>query len=123
MKRTLNNKDLPFDSVFPKLIGKCAYCHLPIMGKRKKWCSKACGYKAFVIVMAKRGNSAMLRKLALERDKGICKKCGGTDEWQADHIIELRHGGTHEMDNIQTLCIKCHKAKTKFNYRKPGKWK
>lgn len=168
MKRTLNNKDLPFDSVFPKILGKCAYCGVPIVGRRKKWCGKTCGYQAFTEVMARRGNSKALRELALERDNGICAKCGvdslklyrilsaaegvaywddarlhpnrphfillkdlvqklgyGLVQtlWQADHIIEVRHGGSHEMDNIQTLCIKCHKLKTRFNYRKPGKWK
>lgn len=33
--------------------------------------------------------------------------------WEADHILELRDGGEHTLDNLQTLCIPCHKEKTK----------
>ncbi|MCD9188260.1 MAG: HNH endonuclease [Pyrinomonadaceae bacterium] len=32
--------------------------------------------------------------------------------WQADHILEVIHGGKHEMSNLQTLCNLCHKQKT-----------
>lgn len=35
--------------------------------------------------------------------------------WEADHIVEVRHGGEHDLENLQTLCIKCHKEKTKAN--------
>lgn len=33
--------------------------------------------------------------------------------WEADHIVELRDGGEHLLENLQTLCIPCHKRKTK----------
>lgn len=33
--------------------------------------------------------------------------------WEADHIIEVRDGGDHLLENLQTLCIPCHKKKTK----------
>ncbi len=33
--------------------------------------------------------------------------------WEADHIIEVRDGGSNELSNFQTLCIPCHKIKTK----------
>jgi 5-methylcytosine-specific restriction protein A len=33
--------------------------------------------------------------------------------WEADHIIPLHQGGTHHEDNLQILCLICHKAKTK----------
>jgi hypothetical protein len=33
--------------------------------------------------------------------------------WEADHIKELRDGGEHLLENLQTLCIPCHKRKTK----------
>lgn len=35
--------------------------------------------------------------------------------WEADHIVEIRHGGEHTLDNLQTLCLVCHKDKTKRN--------
>lgn len=33
--------------------------------------------------------------------------------WEADHIHEIRDGGEHLLENLQTLCIPCHKKKTK----------
>ena len=42
--------------------------------------------------------------------------------WQADHILEVVHGGKHEMENLQTLCNYCHKNKTaKMNRPKKSK--
>jgi len=33
--------------------------------------------------------------------------------WEMDHIVEVvRGGGACGMDNLQTLCIRCHKVKT-----------
>jgi 5-methylcytosine-specific restriction endonuclease McrA len=38
---------------------------------------------------------------------------GRTDFWDADHKVEVvRGGGECGLDNMQTLCIWCHKAKT-----------
>lgn len=42
----------------------------------------------------------------------------GLSCWQADHILEVVNGGTHTMENLQTLCNSCHKAKTKTLYKK-----
>jgi 5-methylcytosine-specific restriction endonuclease McrA len=41
---------------------------------------------------------------------------GGTfDEagFQIDHIVEVKHGGTNELSNLQLLCPSCHAVKTK----------
>jgi len=32
---------------------------------------------------------------------------------QIDHIIEITHGGTNDINNLQTLCPCCHSVKTK----------
>ena len=37
----------------------------------------------------------------------------GLHTWEADHIVPLAEGGTHHEDNLQTLCIACHKQDTK----------
>lgn len=37
----------------------------------------------------------------------------GVSLWDADHIVEVSAGGDSGLDNIQTLCVPCHKAKTK----------
>jgi len=33
--------------------------------------------------------------------------------FQIDHIIEVKHGGTNELSNLQLLCPCCHAVKTK----------
>lgn len=35
------------------------------------------------------------------------------DLWDADHIVEVVRGGTNRLENLQTLCVSCHKDKTK----------
>ncbi|MCH7868894.1 MAG: HNH endonuclease [Myxococcales bacterium] len=32
--------------------------------------------------------------------------------WELDHIVPLIDGGSHDDENLQTLCIPCHTAKT-----------
>ena len=32
--------------------------------------------------------------------------------WDADHIVPLAEGGSYRLDNVQTLCVPCHKEKT-----------
>jgi 5-methylcytosine-specific restriction endonuclease McrA len=35
------------------------------------------------------------------------------DWWEADHIIPHSEGGEYVLENMRTLCIPCHKARTK----------
>lgn len=35
------------------------------------------------------------------------------DLWDADHIVEVVRGGANSLENLQTLCVSCHKDKTK----------
>lgn len=34
------------------------------------------------------------------------------DWWQADHTVPLVEGGTNSLDNLRTLCLRCHKRVT-----------
>jgi len=43
----------------------------------------------------------------------VCKKCGGADQLQVDHIVPLSFGGPNKMENLQVLCKVCHDQKTK----------
>lgn len=52
-----------------------------------------------------------IRKLVIFRDGGMCVICGETEGLQVDHIVERQHGGGDQMDNLQTLCQRCHKSK------------
>ncbi len=50
---------------------------------------------------------------AIVRDNGRCVKCGSNENLVVDHIKELKDGGSpYDLNNLQTLCKKCHKIKT-----------
>lgn len=81
-------------------------------------------------------------KSVFARDRGICQHCkadcekvgrvywsirdtegqffygkllGFTERsrfWAIDHIIEVAMGGDNDLENLQTLCLNCHKRKT-----------
>ena len=81
---------------------------------------------------------ALAQKI-LRRDKHTCQECGTTErfrqeKWgtcmdgspyyqsksnlEVDHIIEVSDGGNQwDSKNLQTLCVKCHKKKTKASHR------
>ncbi len=57
-----------------------------------------------------------LRNAAMKRDKYICQLCllQGicTPAREVDHILNKARGGSDTMDNLQSVCKPCHKAKT-----------
>lgn len=104
----------------------CLWCDGDITDKtRSTFCRKACAEEFYIRT---RPQHARLR--VFERDRGICAGCGvdvfeglqfartrrsrGTgDLWQADHINPVVEGGGEcGLDNLRTLCTKCHKAAT-----------
>ncbi len=47
-------------------------------------------------------------------DNVVCAICGKhVNKWQIDHIIPLTRGGKHVIENLQLICIECHKKKTR----------
>lgn len=46
--------------------------------------------------------------------KESCSVCGSIDSLEADHIVPVSKGGQHGPLNLQVLCNKCHKEKTKL---------
>lgn len=55
-----------------------------------------------------------------EHVKTECVRCGATKNLECDHIVPVNAGGTHDAENLQTLCSKCHReksAKEKSAYR------
>jgi 5-methylcytosine-specific restriction enzyme A len=114
-----------------KVDGKvvCRGCGSDIPKGRQTWCSHEC-YKTRcpqMVIMAVR-----------ERDKGICQMCGletvrrivwwkdgETAQQQSerrkrekelkaeyDHITPFSEGGETILENMRTLCRKCHKERT-----------
>jgi len=61
------------------------------------------------------------RREVFERDGHVCKKCKETEPLTVHHILEKTNGGTNEINNLVTLCEKCHvtvhKLKRKHRYQ------
>jgi RNA-directed DNA polymerase len=51
---------------------------------------------------------AELRLAVLARDNYQCTQCGSSDHLHVHHCRARRHGGTNQIDNLQTLCEHCH---------------
>jgi 5-methylcytosine-specific restriction endonuclease McrA len=62
-----------------------------------------------------------LRLLALRRDKFRCVKCGARGRLEVDHVISVRTAPERAFDlsNLQSLCPKCHGAKTRIEVGHP----
>jgi hypothetical protein len=62
------------------------------------------------------------RRAVWKRDNGVCKECGtqcsrkGKPKWHMDHILPLIEANGNinywRLENLQTLCVICHKKKT-----------
>lgn len=110
-------------SKFTKSInGYCACgCGIKLKGRQKKWASKECCSNFYAQYEIYRGNATVIRNQVYYRDKGYCRMCGVLDyNWQADHIIPVhKGGGACGLENFQTLCLDCHKEKTKKDLHNP----
>jgi predicted restriction endonuclease len=74
---------------------------------------------SFGLREGKRKGQSDLKWLVLQRDNYKCKNCGNaitTQTSQADHIKPVKSFASFEqanyIDNMQTLCLDCHKSKT-----------
>lgn len=57
-------------------------------------------------------NWPALRRAVFHRDDYACVKCGGRARIECDHVKPRMDGGGDELENLQTLCRKCHMLKT-----------
>ncbi|CEL23996.1 hypothetical protein MB9_0348 [Methanobacterium formicicum] len=65
---------------------------------------------------------AALRHEVFVRDGYRCRECGATnrdEKLEVDHIISVAQGGTDELDNLQTLCQVCNRAKSLRVWKSP----
>ena len=71
--------------------GRCATCHVDTYKVRRE-----------------------LRKIGRGRTRAIRDRGYKPRQsfWELDHIVPLIDGGSHDDENLQTLCIPCHTAKT-----------
>jgi len=69
--------------------GRCAACGLDTVALRRE--------------LRGRGMTRALRKRGFVPRRSL---------WEVDHVVPLVDGGSHDLDNLQTLCTPCHRAKT-----------
>ena len=114
--------------------GQCRWCGSIIndnMGRRNKRASwhPQCSEKYLMIYDGK-----TIRDYIRKRDYGECAYCGDYDaRFEVDHIkplYEQKYKTTEEVDwsywderNLQTLCRKCHKEKTKEDVKRLNEMK
>lgn len=56
-----------------------------------------------------------VRLLAKRRDGFKCVQCGERGRLEVDHKVPIRDGGApYDLDNLQSLCPKCHARKTRM---------
>lgn len=57
-----------------------------------------------------------IRKRIFKRDRGLCQPCLKrgyvTAAREVDHIKPKEQGGSDNDDNLQSICIPCHRKKT-----------
>ena len=49
-----------------------------------------------------------IRAVVLRRDGLRCVECGASSRLECHHIRPLHRGGDNRLDNLETLCTKCH---------------
>ena len=106
-----------------KLGKTCLKCASPLPKLRRKWCSSACSdwfFRNHVFRYAKQVTKLKARQFNNRKIIGYkCALCSViVSTIEIDHII--RAMGTHavksclhHLENLQALCIPCHRAKTK----------
>jgi hypothetical protein len=50
-----------------------------------------------------------IKEEVMKRDSFTCQKCGSNEKLRVHHNIPRIYGGSDDMDNLTTLCTKCHR--------------
>jgi HNH endonuclease len=63
-----------------------------------------------------------LRAKAKARDGNRCTRCPATTKLQVHHVIRPVDGGSDDLDNLVTLCSRCHRLAHRTTNRHKGGW-
>lgn len=86
-----------------------------------RWCSLKCQQGTLAgekVVDCDSGDWYRQRRRALDRDDYLCQNCGVEVGWKTDpetadahvhHKTPVMRGGTHKLENLETLCADCHR--------------
>jgi len=91
---------------------RCVECGKGLPSHRSPYCSRRCQWRFHGHYF---WDSA--RSYVLLRDRYTCRLCGTrrrARDLDVDHIVEIARGGAAlEYSNLQTVCRRCHRAKTR----------
>lgn len=110
---------VPFHEFAPTINNLCGCgCGVELTGRKTRWASKECADGAYEKYAILKGNTGIIRKALFVLEQGYCRHCGVySDDWQADHIVPVyKGGGGCGIENFQTLCLDCHKEKTRKDF-------
>lgn len=95
----------------------CVECEKPLPSRRSPYCSRRCRWRFHGHYF---WDSA--RSYVMLRDRYTCQLCRTrfrARELDVDHILEIARGGAAlEYSNLQTVCRRCHREKTREFLRK-----
>jgi 5-methylcytosine-specific restriction protein A len=63
------------------------------------------------------------RAAVIARDGGQCHVCGGLGADQADHVMPVSQGGTHDMSNLRAIHSQPCAAKKNAKEASAARWK
>jgi 5-methylcytosine-specific restriction protein A len=117
----------------------CRWCRAEVQGRRRTFCSDACvhewklrtdpGYLREQVFARDKGVCAGcgadtvamrrdMRKLDYAARRRLLKEWGQREGsrkswWDADHAVPVAEGGGQcDLENMRTLCLKCHRTAT-----------
>lgn len=93
-------------TVFFRDQGVCAICKVDTLKIRIAYCEERRQRGLPIKAGDKDETVVLLENLGFHLSRGV------PVFWNADHIIPLKEGGELYLDNVQTLCVPCHKRKT-----------
>jgi 5-methylcytosine-specific restriction endonuclease McrA len=95
-----------------RLERRCVACARSLPSRRTPYCSRLCQWRF-------QGGYFWdaARTYAIHRDRFTCRACRRrcrVAELEVDHIVEIARGGAPlDPANLQTLCRRCHREKTR----------
>ena len=90
---------------------RCVECAAALPTRRTPYCSRSCQWR-----FQGRYFWDAARTYVIHRDRFTCQVCRArfrVAQLEVDHKLEIARGGPSlEYDNLQTICRRCHRAKT-----------
>lgn len=91
----------------------CSICKFDIRLNKDNGAARRYDRESFKTWGEKRWYYKKQRQLVVKRDK-VCQKCSRDCRLHVHHIVPIKEGGTHDMDNLISLCPRCHMGEHKL---------